>query len=82
MRSSQTSKKVSKTGPDFYDFSYHFWNHFGDHSEGKNCPKSAPKMEMKMDTENLVVLGPRSGLAPPGKGPGRVVFLKMQVLGV
>ena len=57
-----------------------FWNHFGDHFEVKCGPKSAPKMEIKMATENIVVLGPKSGLPPLEIESGRVLFLKMQVL--
>ena len=51
------------------------WSNFGDNFEVKSCPKSCPKLGPKMDPEKS---GPGS---PLEIGPGRVLFLTMQVLG-
>ena len=55
-----------------------FWGPF---FEIQSSPKSAQKIEIEIYTENIMVLRPQSGLPPAGKDPGRVLFLKMQVLG-
>ena len=56
---------------------YNLLDNIGDQFGVKSCPNSLPKLGPKW-TLKKVYLG---GLPPAGKGPGRVLFLKMEMLG-
>ena len=53
------------------------WSNYADHFGVKSGPTSCLKTGLKIDPEQK--MGP-GNLPPAGKGPGRVLFHKMQVL--